>query len=516
MMGGFPGGACQDMLTAEFLGEALDSAPDAIVITDTSGRILFANSQVTALLGYQPAELVGQNIETLLPARLRARHVMHRGRYTEQPSVRPMGTGLDLYALRKDGTELPVEISLSPIRAGGGNGLTAAALRDASERRKARAELIEAREAADRANQAKGRFLATASHDLRQPLQTLALLNGALRRMVADPAVTEVLAHQDQAIGAMSRLLNALLDISKLESGAIRPEPGNFAIGTLLEELQREFAGLAASKGLELRVVAASGWAHSDRGLVGQILRNLVSNAVRYTTRGWVELRCVAGPKSVRIAVQDSGIGIPADRIPHIYEEFYQVDTARSTSREGYGLGLSIVRGLVALLDLKIEVQSEPGRGSTFTLELPRGTDAAPDGDSAATPAPVRRGVALAPRVLLIDDDPAVRSATAMLLKVEGYGVVAAASLAEAVAHVRDDPGIALLVTDYHLQGGETGTEVIAAVRTVLGRDVHAVLITGDTSSTIRELRADERVHLVSKPIQADQLLELLKTLLSP
>jgi PAS domain S-box-containing protein len=512
MMGGSSSGACQDMLTAEFLGEALDSAPDAIVITDTAGRILFANSQVTALLGYQPAEIVGEAIEKLLPQRLRARHVSHRGRYTAQPSVRPMGTGLDLYALRKDGTELPVEISLSPIR-GGGSGLTAAALRDASERRRTQAELIEAREAADRANQAKSRFLATASHDLRQPLQALALLNGALRRMVADPGATEVLAHQDQAIGAMSRLLNALLDISKLESGAIRPEPSNFAIATLLEELQQEFAALAASKGLELKVVAAGGWAFSDRGLVGQILRNLISNAVRYTTRGSVELRCALDPAHVRILVQDTGIGIAGDQLPHIYEEFYQAGVPSSATREGYGLGLSIVRRLVALLDAKIEVRSEPGRGSTFTLELPRAVDASPQRDSQAAAAPVRRAAAVAPRVLLIDDDPAVRSATAMLLKVEGYAVLAAASLAEAVAHARSDPQIALLVTDYHLQGGETGTQVIAAVRATLGRDLHAVLITGDTSSTVRDLGASERVHLVSKPIRADQLLELLKTL---
>jgi PAS domain S-box-containing protein len=168
------------------------------VIIDLSGRILFASAQIRTLLGYEPAEIVGQSIENLLPQRLRSRHVAHRQRYGEQPSVRPMGTGLDLYALRRDATEVPVEISLSPIRGHGAEGLVAAALRDATERRKHRLELIEAREAADQANQAKSRFLATASHDLRQPLQTLALLNGALRRIVADPAATEALVQQDQ------------------------------------------------------------------------------------------------------------------------------------------------------------------------------------------------------------------------------------------------------------------------------------------------------------------------------
>jgi PAS domain S-box-containing protein len=504
------------MLTAEFLGEALDSAPDAIVITDASGRILFANSCVSTLLGYDPAELVGQSIEKLLPERFRPQHVSYRARYTEQPSVRPMGTGLDLYALRKDATEVPVEISLSPIGVGGERGLTAAAIRDATERRKTRLELVVAREAADLANQAKSRFLATASHDLRQSLQTLALLNGALRRIVEDPHAAEALGHQEQAISAMSRLLNALLDISKLESGAIRPDPTDFAVATLFEELRQEFSGLAANKGLELRVTASADCVHSDRALVGQILRNLLANAVKYTAHGWVELCCTGGPRVVQIAVHDTGIGIPADRIAHIYEEFYQVGVATNRTQEGYGLGLSIVRRLVALLELRIAVDSQTGRGSTFTLELPRGAAGGADTRSLPATASARSAPAVAPLVLLVDDDAGVRGATAMLLRVEGFRVLPAASLTEAVAHARDNPDLALLVTDYHLQDGETGTQVIKAVRQMCSRELQAVLITGDTSSTVRELQADSRVHLVNKPINAEQLLALLRTLVSP
>jgi PAS domain S-box-containing protein len=504
------------MVSTEFLGEALDSAPDAIVITDASGRILFANSRVSTLLGYDPSELVGESIEKLLPERFRRRHVSYRGRYTEQPSVRPMGTGLDLYALRKDATEVPVEISLSPIGVGGQRGLTAAAIRDATERRRTRLELVAAREVADLANQAKSRFLATASHDLRQSLQTLALLNGALRRMVEDPHAAEALGHQEQAISAMSRLLNALLDISKLESGAIRPDPTDFAIATLFEELRRDFSGLATNKGLELRVMASGDYAHSDRALVGQILRNLLANAIKYTTRGSVELRCTGGgPQAVHVAIQDTGIGIPADQIAHIYEEFYQVGVTTNRTREGYGLGLSIVRRLVALLELKIAVDSRPGQGTTFTLELPRGT-AVSDVRSTPTPAGAQRTPAVAPLVLLVDDDAGVRGATAMLLRVEGFRVLPAASLTEAIAHARVHTDLTLLVTDYHLQDGETGTQVIEAVRELRGHELQAVLITGDTSSTVRELHADSRVHLVNKPVNSEQLLDLLRALTPP
>jgi PAS domain S-box-containing protein len=502
-----------EMLSADLLSEALDSAPDAIVITDASGRVLFANAQVTSLLGYERTEIVGQSIERILPERFRARHVTHRRRYCERPTVRLMGTGLDLYALRKDGTEVSVEISLSPIRGGGGQGLIAAALRDATERRKTQMELIEARETADRANQSKSRFLATASHDLRQPLQTLALLNGALSRLVQDPEAADALAQQDQAIGAMSRLLNALLDISKLESGAVRPDPTNFEISALFEEMRREFTSHAANKGLELRVPPTTEHAHSDRALVGQILRNLISNAVKYTTHGWVELRCT-GSRMVTIEVQDTGVGIPTDQLPHIFEEFFQVGIASNTAREGYGLGLSIVRRLVALLQLKIEVQSEPGRGSTFSLELPRGASAVHDNRSQTASAGVRPHPVVGPLVLLVDDDAGVRRATAMLLKVEGYRVVPASSLGEALTLAKDDPGVALLITDYHLRDGETGMQVIRAVREIVGRDLPAVVITGDTSSTVRDLRKDDRVHLASKPIDANQLLALLRSLL--
>ena len=503
-----------DAFTARFLREALDSAPDAIVIAELSGRIRYANSQVRSLLGYEPAELIGQYIEQLLPERLRGRHLTHRRHYAERPSVRPMGTGLDLYALRKDGSEVSVEISLSPIATEGARALTVAALRDATERRRNRLELIEAREAADRANQRKTRFLATASHDLRQPLQTLALLNGALRRMITDAAAAEALAHQEQAIGAMSRLLNALLDISKLESGAIRPDPRDFPLGALFEEMRREFTGLASGKGLELRAAATSASVHSDRALVGQVLRNLLSNAIKYTRRGTVELRCESGPESVRISVADTGIGIAADELEHIFEEFYQIGVASNTTREGYGLGLSIVRRLVALLGLKLTVASGEGRGTTFTLELPRANGPVGDAPGAATVPQTRQASAPEPLVLLVDDDPGVRGATAMLLRVEGYRVVTASSLAEALAQARENPGIALLLTDYHLREGDTGTQVIAAVRAALRNELPTVLISGDTSSTVRGLRPDDRVHVVSKPIDAEQLLSLLRTLL--
>jgi len=501
------------MLSCALLAGILESAPDAIVVIDAAGTILFASRRITALCGHLPEEIAGQAIECLLPERYRQNHLGHRRDYVRNPHTRPMGIDLELYALHKDGTELPVEISLSPIH-DGERLLVAAALRDVTDRKRIQAELTQAREAAERANLAKSRFLATASHDLRQPLQTLSLLNGTLRRVVRDPVAGEAVAQQGQAIDAMSRLMNALLDISKLESGAIRPEPTDIAVAALFEEMRQEFASIAASKGLELRIEATSPSAHSDPSLIGQILRNLVSNAIKYTHRGWVRLRSTPSPAGVRLEVADSGIGIPAEHLPYIYDEFYQVGVATNTAREGYGLGLSIVHRLVRLLGLKLEVQSEVGRGSTFIVEMPAGAPVAKVGmaTAAATDRPEVR--AASARILLVDDDAGVRNATAMLLRVEGLEVLCAASLAETHEALRENPRIDLVIADYHLANGETGIDVIAAARSFVGEHLGAVLVSGDTSSTLREVKATDRLHIASKPIRADELLSMITELL--
>jgi two-component system, sensor histidine kinase len=498
-------------LTPDLVQQALQAAPDAMVIVDAAGTILFANQQVETVFDYARAELVGKSVECLLPERYRTRHVGHRQQFGADGRFRPMGAGLELYARRRDGTEFPVEISLSPIAAG--RSLVAAAIRDVTDRKRIQSELIAAREAADRANQAKSRFLATASHDLRQPVQALALLNGALRRMTDDPDLTEALVRQDHAIGAMSRLLNALLDISKLESGAIKPEPTDFTVAALLEELRAEFAGLAANKGLELKVEPCADCVHCDRSLVEQILRNLVSNAIKYTQQGAVRLRCLHETAAVRIQVLDTGIGMASNELPYIYDEFYQVGVPANSVREGFGLGLSIVHRLVKLLGLQLQVQSEVGKGSVFTLDLPPSSGRR---DQQPAPSPKRAGAASAqslqrPHVLLVEDDPAVLAATRMLLKVDGYRVTTASSLAEAEQRARENPDIRALVSDYHLVAEQTGTQVIASLRNILDPKLKAILVTGDTSRAIKELPPDEGVRVISKPVDVDELLALLR-----
>jgi len=501
---------------ADLARYALESAPDATVIADSAGLITYVNHQVTAIFGYEPEELIGRRIEELMPERYRSRHVSHREAFVAQPRARAMGAGLELHGRRKDGSEFPVEISLSPIRRGPDT-FTAAAIRDVTDRTRIMAELVAAREEANRANAAKSRFLTTASHDLRQPLQALSLLNGTLRRVATARHLTEPLAQQENAISAMSRLINALLDISKLESGAIKPEITDFKVATLFEEMRTEFAGLANAKGLTLQVESCAEGVRSDAALVGQILRNLTANAIKYTRTGVVALRCLRERALVRLEVRDTGIGITADHLPHIFDEFYQVGVAPNAARDGYGLGLSIVTRLVKLLDLKLDVRSELGKGSVFSVTLPesaayrpaqRDTGASRASAEADATQPQRR------RVLLVDDDDGVRKATRLLLEIEGYEVWTATSPMEALREVGRSGRPDLLITDYHLGCAETGLDIIVSLRQQLGAALDAILMTGDTSPSVKGLVLDEHIRVASKPIDPERLLAMMTELL--
>ena len=511
----------------ELAQSVLDASPDALLVVDTEGVIMFANRQVSALFGFAHGEIIGEPIEKLLPERFRSRHIGKRRHYSGAPQVRPMGVGMDLFAQRNDGTEFPVEISLSPI-VGKDKTFIAAAIRDASERKRAETEIIHAREAAerahliavearniaDRANLGKSRFLSTASHDLRQPLQALALLNRTLRSLASGTDAAEALAQQEATITSMSRLLNALLDISKLESGAIKPELSDFSVSKIFDELRKEFSAVARDKGLELHVDPSQELVHSDPSLIEEVLRNLVSNAIKYTHKGSVRLHCSRESQRVRVEVQDTGIGIPPDQIAHIFDEFFQVGVSANSSREGYGLGLSIVQRIAELLGLDLAVKSEPGKGSTFAFSVSPGHGAATARPSSVD---VPRGAefkASRERILLVEDDPAVRNATRLLLSVEGYKVTAVASLSEAQQAANGSDTIDLLITDYHLRNGETGTAVISAIRKAVRPDLKTLLITGDTSSIVRKIPQDSNLRIISKPVNADEMLCTLEALL--
>jgi two-component system, sensor histidine kinase len=499
------------MFDTALLPEVLAGAPDGIVVVDAAGVVHYANRQVTSLFGYDLAEVTGQQVEMLLPERFHRSHIDHRQAFRQGPRVRPMGAGQELLARRKDGSEFPVDICLSQI--GPENqGLVAAAIRDATDRHATETRLREARADADRASQSKSRFLATASHDLRQPLQALALLNGALRRSVHDPAALEAIEQQGKAIDAMSRLLAALLDISKLESGATQAQITGFELGALLMELRNQFRVLAADKGLRLEMDCPPVRVRTDRLLLKQVLQNLLGNAIKYTDRGLVCVRYREGTESIRLDIIDTGVGINAGDLPRIFDEFFQAGTGSEAARQGHGLGLSIVQHIVRLLGLHLTVKSEPGTGSTFTLELPTGMlegGRTHEGHPGITPRTEAPGHC---EILLVEDDPAVRRATQIFLRSQGYGVTAAASPAEALDCSARMPAIDLILADYHLAGGR-GTEVISAIRNLVGSLIPSILMTGDTSQVIREPPPHNRLRVISKPVDAEALLDLIGVL---
>lgn len=503
-------------LQAEDRARALmDSAPDAIVVTDAEGHIVLVNSRTETLLGYGRKELLGKSVEMLLPEKFQAMHPAHRRAYTADPVLRPMGANLELSARRRDGSEIAVEISLSPVRVAEGLQI-ACAIRDISDRRRVLEELRDARNEADKANRAKSAFLATASHDLRQPVQALSLLNGVLQRLVKDVDAIDAVAQQASAIGAMSRLLNALLDISKLESGAVKPQLTTWNAASLLQVLRSEFSGLAAGKGLVLEFDAGHGWVHTDDTLVGQVLRNLVANAIKYTRQGRVVLRSVSDGQRVRFEVHDTGVGMAPEELSRIYDEFYQIGVPANASRDGYGLGLSIVSRIVRLLGLKLNVRSEVGQGSVFALEVPVAEPPVEHMSVGATGAtPVASPSLVSKHILLVEDDAGVRNATRLLLKSEGYIVTMASSLGDAIRSAREMPELHLMISDYHLSGDETGMQAVKAVREIRRHAVRAVMMSGDTSSAIKALGTDGDVHIVSKPIDSEGLLRRVRELLT-
>jgi PAS domain S-box-containing protein len=486
------------------LEQLVEFAPDALLVINSQGQVILANSTAESLFGFEYQELIEQPIERLVPQRLHRTHVQHRTGYADNPRTREMGAAVtDLVAARKDGTEFPVEVRLSPLHVDG-EALTAAAVRDVSERRQVLRELSLARQEADRANADKSRFLATASHDLRQPLQALQLINAALRKQATDLSTQQMLTHESEALEAMGMLLNALLDVSKLEAGSIKPDMEDVNVAELCQALQQQLTSVAAARGLSLGVDVGAHCIRTDRTLFRQLLENLLANGVKYTEAGNVQLLCRPHAGGLRITVADSGIGIAPDNLNHIFDEFYQV---QRKGRQGVGLGLAIVKRIVHLLGMTIEVESELHRGTQFHLNIPSDlvARAAPRIDD--KPVDATQDAPLRALILLIEDDVAVRNATAFYLKAIGHMVVSASSGQDAAMVVQASGKVPdFILSDYHLGQDETGIDAIQSIRRAYGARIPALLLSGDTSAGMRELASLQRCEILSKPVD-DRLL---------
>jgi len=364
-------------------------------------------------------------------------------------------------------------------------------------------DLLVQKEFAEAANVAKSRFLASASHDLRQPVHALGMFVGALRDRPLDEVSGRLVRQIQNSIGALDSLFSAILDISRLDAGVIESGPQAFAIHPMLERICRDEIPEIDRKGIELRLVHCSLFVRTDPVLLERVLRNLVSNAVRYTDAGRVVVGCRRGAR-LSVQVWDSGRGIPADQQDLIFQEFYQIGNSERDRARGLGLGLAIVRRLTRILDIPMQMQSRVARGSVFKLSIP----VAAERSVAIEPSQGLPAVAQASRfILVIDDEVAIQEGMKALLTGWGHSVITASSCAEMLEYATAFTTTpSLIISDYRLRNGEDGIAAVERLRSEFNSDIPAILITGDTApDRIRDAVISD-CFLMHKPVSDNRL----------
>jgi signal transduction histidine kinase len=387
-------------------------------------------------------------------------------------------------------------------------------VQEIAEQREAEQALLEAKAQAEHANESKTNFLASVSHDLRQPLHAARLFLGEVGEIVPAGRAGALMTRVESALDTMDDMLESLLDMSRLDSGAWRVDPESVPLGPLLARLVAETQAEAAEAGLRLRYVESSASVRTDRRLLERILRNLIGNAVRYTERGGVLIGCRPRGNGVRIDVVDSGVGIPRTKWQVIFQEFHQLGVPNRQSGKGLGLGLAIVDRAARLLGATVDLQSEPGRGSRFSITLPH---AVFSGAPASAPAPVAAPEALAQcSVLVVEDDPSVRAGMASLLRSWRCHVVTAEGTQAALAKlVANGAPPQVIIADYHLAGDDNGIHAVASVRAHYGTPMPALVMSSDRAPGLRaEAHAVGAVFL-KKPVAPSKLRATLNYLLN-
>jgi len=503
----------------------LEAAPDAILEVDRGGYIVLVNVQAEKLFGYTRSELLGKAVECLIPTRFQGLHPTHRENYFGHPVMRPMGTGLDLYAKRADGTEFAVDVTLSPYESDGG-GRVICVVRDVTERKRAEeqirtlnqhleqrgAELVKTNKELERqnrevekVNRLKDEFLASMSHELRTPLNSIIGFSDLLAERgdaQFTPKQKRFIGHIQQGARHLLELINDILDLSKIESGHLELKYEDFDVSAALVEVLTTIRPMAASKNIEVAANVPPGLIlYADRLRFKQVLYNLLSNALKFTAAaGHVAIEGSANDGWAAFLVSDTGIGIPAEEHEAIFSSFHQVGTTTKGVREGTGLGLAITKRLVEQHGGKIWVESEPGKGSRFSFTIP------------LTRESIETGISTEPRetplVLVVEDEGAAQELLVSHLEAAGYRVITVSSGADAVRAASDLRPDAITLDV--LMPGKNGWQTIQELKQTPATSSIPVIIVSVVEERKKGLSMGAADYLV-KPVSKDNLLDAIR-----
>jgi CheY-like chemotaxis protein len=380
---------------------------------------------------------------------------------------------------------------------------------DITDRRKAENELQMAKILAEQANLAKSRFLAAASHDLRQPLHALTLLLSGLFSRRLDEKGYQIVGKMKSALKVSETLLNSLLDISKLEAHYFVPEQKSFRVTDIFQTICHQFQTEAEERGIRIRCFPSNAVLHTDINLLGRIMQNYVSNAISHSNGDRIVIGCRRSGKKWRLEVWDQGQGIAIEHLDRIFEEFYQLDNPARDSNRGLGLGLAIAKRVADLLHLQLSVHSRVGKGSVFSVEVPGGGMS--EMDTVDSQSHRETGVPGGGRILVVDDDDAVLDATRYLLEQWGYRTSCAATAEQAIELVcNSDQKYDIALLDHRLPNNWNGVKLHSKLRSLLGYYLPAILLTGDTAvDKLREVN-ESGLHILHKPIDISELQALI------
>jgi PAS domain S-box-containing protein len=512
----------------------LDTAPDAMVVVGPDATIRFVNAQTERLFGYARTELVGQHLDLLIPERFRPRHGAHLERFFASPGLRPMGSGLELFGRCKDGTELPIEVSLSPLRTSQGVTVSAT-IRDITERKRLAAEakfqderqaeeLREARALAEAGSAAKSEFLSSMSHELRTPLNAILGFAQLLWRDRREPLSERHKLRVEHILKGgehLLRLINDILDLSRIEAGQVSISTEPVSVRDVLEEVDRTLQPMAARQQIALRIDPLPSrlpMVAADRTRFAQILMNLGSNAIKYNRQNGDVVFSVAEqePSSVRITVKDTGIGIPLDKQSTLFHPFQRAGQETGPI-EGTGIGLVITRRLATLMNGEVGFHSVPGQGSEFWVRLPihaslRSSQVPPDLAELAADQLVRDGLR---RVLYVEDNPAnVLFMRDLLSNFESIDLSVALT-AELGVELADQLRPDVIIMDINLPG-MSGLDALRSLRARADlQHIPVIALTAAASERDRQLGMQAGFYrYLTKPVQVDELISALETLI--